>query len=1576
MFKKILAMSLVVTIIGTGTEIDTLANTIQKDSSTIELANKDQDTDISIIKELKSERTENTNTYLMSDGSKQLEMFFEDIRFYDNEKLVDYDATLIPNKEEIILGKDLKISPENYAYSNAVGDSKQYIPSTLSEESPVVLVKGENLISFFPVREQDTDISKVSIDKDGNAEYKLEDKIFEFISGNKGVKENVIFESKPEIYEISYEVNLNNSYLEYSKETNQILVKKESDDLVSAYITAPFLNDNSGININYDVITQVEKADDTWIVTYKLPKEYFENVETEYPVVLDPSFVWSTSSNVEIRETLNVGASRSSVIDCSNKFMVANLSGGNGCDGYGAQVNIRFKNFHNMIRGKYISFSYLNMVKESKGGTPKFSIYPIIEDWDYLTTNWNNKPSVSNESVCDMNITYEYPTIQPWLTNWVRKLASGEIDDDYGIALYPQEESEYFYLWLYGLNATNTSEGMVRRPSFIVNYMDPEDVGATYDGTFQIQGEYDEDNNEIELSWNAYSDDTGRYDLYVRKNDNNHFEYTGQTDENSIFYTVSGDDDTTVNSSIENYDFRVVAVNEGSIDQYGPYDTQILSNICSFEKSEYTYADEEENEQTETIYEPCVRDTDSDNLEDGYEIWDFKTLWNTETLDSTEDNPIYVLDSDNDGFPDDYEVFTLGTNPAAANVVGVDSDGDNWTDIREYQEGTDPYLEDSDFDGTNDRGDSTPRKTNNNTSQTRAAAANVHIGLYDKQYSEIIDGVTYTYVTNIYRGDIKKLDIDYGNANLNKTLKYFYDEEGNNTAIIEAYDETYDPNHTQTICITYTYDSDNNLTFICDQRTKYTMTYNSEGQMASLKVGNQYLMNYSDNQLVNNAGTDGDTSNISVGGIIDKNEHTETYGNGQVVRYITSTYKVAEDDTESTASTIELFYDDDIEPTYITYYNSEGELKKFEDYSSDDENPIEWSYTYSENGTSLSRSDDFTKSIQVSENEDTGVSTTVTSYGFKNLNNVSTTYTNTVTYETETETNSEGAEVTRYITNQTLHNNDTVHIESEEDSYEEVIHSGIFNIDLINTTYEKNGNTLATFSSDLYGNTNDKEYEYTYDLAGNITQIKEDNVVKYEYGYDAHGRITFEKNYVTYKEYGYDYNTSGNVYGKTEYSINASGVRTDSDGITIHYTYDNNNWPDQLTTYNGQTITYDNSGNPIDYLNGMEFSWNRGRQLSDIELEHGSIIHYNYNQDGLRTYKETADATITYEWDVNTLIREIVTYKATNQKYDIWYLYDANNNAIGFEYSYFPTSSIFATSRIYYEKNLQGDVVGLLDARGTKIASYAYDAWGNVTSSSCISSYQLPYTLNHIKYRGYYQDDETDFYYLQSRYYDAEVGRFINADSVQQLGKAKLVIAANNLYCYCENNPCLYIDPTGKGVFVLTLAVICIAIGVSGCARKETPKKYVPKYNISAEKITSDTMNYNCYAYALGKRKWSSVGQYSNNIIKKMDIGKLLSGVKADLKALGYKVKTVNSNYSPQKGETMFAMRSGTRDYHFIKKVGTKWKHKPGRTAILTLKGNPGDYEKWYCEYFDGTQWGIDTSITYDSKIYYVVYYK
>ena len=269
--------------------------------------------------------------------------------------------------------------------------------------------------------------------------------------------------------------------------------------------------------------------------------------------------------------------------------------------------------------------------------------------------------------------------------------------------------------------------------------------------------------------------------------------------------------------------------------------------------------------------------------------------------------------------------------------------------------------------------------------------------------------------------------------------------------------------------------------------------------------------------------------------------------------------------------------------------------------------------------------------------------------------------------------------------------------------------------------------------------------------------------------------------------------------------------------------------------------TYDSSGNPKEYYNGMSFNWYRGRQLQEATLANGKRVTYKYNENGLRTYKDTEKTTTTYEWDETKLIRETVTYKKTGKKYDIWYMYDSGNNVIGFEYSQLSEiNETLKATRIYYEKNLQGDVTGLLDARGAEIASYTYDAWGNVITdtekSFCYEGYEVPFELNHVLYRGYYYDgsctdteSDTNLYYLQSRYYDAEVRRFVNADDVSVLSVELCSIFEDNLYIYCNSNPVNNSDQNGY----IAQAIIGAATGI----------------------LVSALLYY--VEYKLGMRKWS-----------------------------------------------------------------------------------------------------------------------
>lgn len=181
-------------------------------------------------------------------------------------------------------------------------------------------------------------------------------------------------------------------------------------------------------------------------------------------------------------------------------------------------------------------------------------------------------------------------------------------------------------------------------------------------------------------------------------------------------------------------------------------------------------------------------------------------------------------------------------------------------------------------------------------------------------------------------------------------------------------------------------------------------------------------------------------------------------------------------------------------------------------------------------------------------------------------------------------------------------------------------------------------------------------------------------------------------------------------------------------------------------------------------------------------------ISFTYNVDGIRTSKTVNNVEHIYTLEGSRIVSE-----AWGDNLLI-YLYDESGAPIGMQYR----NTTYAKDRFdtfYYEKNLQGDVVAVYNSSGTKVISYTYDAWGNQTvtwHNSYSTNFYASY--NPFRYRGYYYDTDTGFYYLQSRYYNPQWGRFLNADGYVSTGSGLL---GYNMYTYCLNNPITKIDYGG-----------------------------------------------------------------------------------------------------------------------------------------------------------------------------------
>ena len=342
-------------------------------------------------------------------------------------------------------------------------------------------------------------------------------------------------------------------------------------------------------------------------------------------------------------------------------------------------------------------------------------------------------------------------------------------------------------------------------------------------------------------------------------------------------------------------------------------------------------------------------------------------------------------------------------------------------------------------------------------------------------------------------------------------------------------------------------------------------------------------------------------------------------------------------------------------------------------------------------------------------------------------------------------------------------------------------------------------------SSDLRG------FTYTYDASGNITKIVTEGTnvpqaaLTKEYTYDALGQLATETNGGASRAYAYD--TVGNIRSVT------------TDGAVIKsFGYTNASWPDLLTSvtangttkdvlYEGQSQTSDlpSSGNPITYYNGKDytFTWTKGRQLTSATVD-GKQVSYTYDMSGVRSNKQVGDTTYTYTTLSGKVMRQ--TWGDNNA---LEFVYDDGNQPFAVIYKHGQTTELY-----YYVLNAQGDVSAILDSSGKLAASYDYDAWGNCTvydsSAKVLTDPTSIANLNPLRYRGYYYDAETGFYYLQSRYYDPAICRFINADTFATTDANGFLSA--NMFAYCENNPVNYSDANGRSF------VSCLLGGIVGLA--------------------------------------------------------------------------------------------------------------------------------------------------------------
>ena len=406
-------------------------------------------------------------------------------------------------------------------------------------------------------------------------------------------------------------------------------------------------------------------------------------------------------------------------------------------------------------------------------------------------------------------------------------------------------------------------------------------------------------------------------------------------------------------------------------------------------------------------------------------------------------------------------------------------------------------------------------------------------------------------------------------------------------------------------------------------------------------------------------------------------------------------------------------------------------------------------------------------------------------------------------------------------------------------------------------------------------------FRYSYDSMGNISSVERSNdgenySAYVSYVYDSLNQLTRENNLAANKTYVYTYDTGGNITQVKEYAYTTGTPGTAI--ATMNYTYGDSNWKDKLTGYNGATISYDSIGNPLAYRDGMSFTWQNGRQLASV-TKIGTTTSYSYNSSGIRTSKTVGSTTTNYTLNGSRVVKE------TTGSNSVLYYYDVYGSPVAFR-----VKNGSANTDYYYYKNVQGDITAIVDSAGQKVVEYTYDAWGKVLSTTGSLASTIG-ASNPYRYRGYWYDQETGLYYLQSRYYDPQTGRFINADVYVSTGQGVL---GYNMFAYCLNNPVNGCDPTGTDFRILNpaymggggesgliLAIGLIYIGVvakpikpaalasKSITKEKAEPKAVPNQDNNSVVFPDDPYTFTPLGLAMVERP----GTKNGRLISWMDLG-------------------------------------------------------------------------------------------------------
>lgn len=461
---------------------------------------KEKNKKATVVRELEELRTSNSTTYLLSDGSRKLELYGEDIRYKENGKYVDYNPTLkkISKNEIKELSKNKSILSVNtvneYVYVNTAGDAKQYFPKTLEEDSAVVLTKKNYAILFAPIvktedvhkavendetiksnNEKITSLDNQEDKDNANSLLKIKEKsvkkdnliysdgkeiAYKYTSLKNGVKEEIILNEKPDSNIFEFKLSIPGMKVQTFDDCKELRIIDQKTKKLVACINEPNIQDSDGKLTYNEIHYETQKVKNgEYILKVVIDEEYLNSENTKYPVTIDPTAWWvndrlESASVSSMEYTKNINMKHTNLIQIYNKAKYGPyLTAEDVCyiDTSGIDKNNALVGTAETFYGSDIKEAYLNITERdniysigsSGSGTfvsGNIEVRTPVSTWNPDTITWNNHPPMGDRVWSEFKCTGVAGTNhQVDLKDWAQAVADREIPNT-GLALKCMEE--------------------------------------------------------------------------------------------------------------------------------------------------------------------------------------------------------------------------------------------------------------------------------------------------------------------------------------------------------------------------------------------------------------------------------------------------------------------------------------------------------------------------------------------------------------------------------------------------------------------------------------------------------------------------------------------------------------------------------------------------------------------------------------------------------------------------------------------------------------------------------------------------------------------------------------------------------------------------------------------------------------------------------------------------------------------------------------------------------------------------------------------------------------------------------